>query len=100
MPDTIYPLKITADTATMITTHTVEEAAAAAAAAVDTETVVMDDRTTVTVAKTDTTASLQSMRVVSMPTFSASKNAVLMLRCRHSQNRRHCLYQQFAPRSN
>lgn len=71
MPDTIYHIKITADMATMITIHMVEEAAVAAAAAVavvvDTEIVAMEDKMTVTVTKIpDTTTSLQSTKVVSI----------------------------------
>lgn len=92
MPDTIYHIKITADTAAMITTRMAEEAAA-----VDTEIAAMADKTTATAAKTDTIASLQSTRVVSLAHQCAF--AVLILRFRHSQNRRHCLYQQPASRS-
>lgn len=69
MPDTIYHIKITADMATMITIHMVEEAVAAAVVAVvvDTEIVAMEDKMTVTVTKIpDTTTSLQSTKVVSI----------------------------------
>lgn len=68
MPDTIYHIKITADMATMITIHMVEEAVAAAAAVVvDTEIVAMEDKMTVTVTKIpDTITSLQSTKVVSI----------------------------------